>query len=172
MSSPLGFATYMYSAQGLPASRPAIQTHRPKVPPYGRVSSKLRRPIATHSTFKIKDYGSDVTSFTLDDEAHERLAAALSDAALCVQIAQQAGLPETASVRFTGMLFQPVPWSPSTPKGMPAEFEKFHTSPQHVVINVPPPIMFKSKVMRPPRLCAIYEATHPVPTKALELTTE
>jgi len=46
--------------------------------------------------------------------------------------------------------------STATPKGMPAEFEKYHESDDHVIINVPPNFMFKAKIFKPSRLCAIY----------------
>jgi hypothetical protein len=59
-------------------------------------------------------------------------------------------------VEFTGLLFQPVPYSQSTPKGMPAEFEQYYASTAHAIINVPPNFMFKAKVFKPSRLCAVY----------------
>jgi hypothetical protein len=59
-------------------------------------------------------------------------------------------------VEFTELLFQPVPYTTATPKGMPAEFEKYHNSDNHFIINVPPNFMFKAKISKPSRLCAIY----------------
>jgi hypothetical protein len=39
---------------------------------------------------------------------------------------------------------------------MPPEFEQYHDSPHHAIINVPPNFMFKAKVFKPSRLCAVY----------------
>ena len=42
------------------------------------------------------------------------------------------------------MLFPPLPWSPTTKKGMPQEIEeRFHGKPFYTFINVPPVFMFK-----------------------------
>lgn len=51
--------------------------------------------------------------------------------------------PDGTQVEYTGILFQPVPWSPTTKKGMPQEFEKYHADPDYVMINIPPNFMFK-----------------------------
>jgi hypothetical protein len=60
-------------------------------------------------------------------------------------------------VEWTGVLFQPVPWSPGTKKGMPQAIEEqYYGRDDFVFINVPPIFMFKCKVFQPPRLCAIY----------------
>lgn len=53
----------------------------------------------------------------LDEEVHKRLSEYLNDAVLSAEIAAQAGVPESCSVRFTGLLFQPLPLSPSMKKG-------------------------------------------------------
>jgi hypothetical protein len=39
---------------------------------------------------------------------------------------------------------------------MLAEFEKFHTSADHVIVHVPPNFMFQAKIFKPSRLRAIY----------------
>lgn len=96
-------------------------------------------------------------SFTLEPEAQNTLFSLLSSPEFLQQIAQQAQSP----VEFTEKLFQPVPYTEATPKGMPAEFEPFHNSPDYVVVNVPPPFMFKAKIFKPSRLCAIYRKTQP-----------
>jgi hypothetical protein len=55
-----------------------------------------------------------------------------------------------------------VPWSQKTRKGMPEEYEKlYYSSPAHAIINVPPTFMFKAKIFKPSRLCAIYELVAP-----------
>jgi hypothetical protein len=41
------------------------------------------------------------------------------------------------------MLFQPVPWSPTTKKGMPQEFEKYSNCSDYIFINIPPNFLFK-----------------------------
>lgn len=102
-------------------------------------------------SLKIIDYFD--SSFTLDPEAKATLFELLQGAAFLQQVAQQAQY-ETAA--FTGLLFQPVPYSVSTPKGMPTEFEKFQKADGYVIINVPPNFMFKAKIFKPSRLCAIY----------------
>ena len=48
---------------------------------------------------------------------------------------------------FTGMLFQPVPWSMQTKKGMPADFEKYAADAEYVIINTPPNFMFQVRTI-------------------------
>ena len=48
---------------------------------------------------------------------------------------------------FTGMLFQPVPWSMQTKKGMPADFEKYAADAEYVIINTPPNFMFQVRII-------------------------
>ncbi len=59
------------------------------------------------------------------------------------QVAQETGQTEGTELAFTGMLFQPVPWSMQTKKGMPADFEKYAADPDYVIINTPPNFMFQ-----------------------------
>lgn len=92
-------------------------------------------------------------SFTLAPEAKETLFSLLKGEAFLKQITEQM---QCAKVEFTELLFQPVPYSTATPKGMPAEFEKYYESEDHLIINVPPNFMFKAKIFKPNRLCAIY----------------
>lgn len=92
-------------------------------------------------------------NFTLAPAAKIELFQFLSQETFLQQVAQNA---ECAQVEFTELLFQPVPYSATTPKGMPAEFEKYYTSPDYVIINVPPNFMFKAKIFQPSRLCAVY----------------
>jgi hypothetical protein len=93
------------------------------------------------------------SSFTLDPDAKACLFEVLTSDAFLQHVAQQA---QCQQVEFTELLFQPVPYSTATPKGMPAEFEKFYTSPEHIIINVPANVMFKVKIFKPSRICAIY----------------
>lgn len=92
------------------------------------------------------------STFTLDTEAKVTLFNLLTSESFLKQIAAQANF----TVEFTELLFQPIPYTSATPKGMPAEFEKYHTSSDHVIINVPPNFMFQAKIFKPSRLCAIY----------------
>lgn len=92
------------------------------------------------------------SSFTLPPEAKETLFSLLQGEAFLQQICQQL----QCDLEFTQLVFQPVPYSTATPKGMPAEFESYHKSDNHVIINVPPNFMFKAKIFQPSRLCAIY----------------
>lgn len=92
-------------------------------------------------------------SFSLDPAAKAELFSLLTGEAFLQQIADAA---ECQTVEFTELLFQPVPYSTATPKGMPAEFEPYQSSLEHVIVNVPPNFMFKAKIFQPSRLCAIY----------------
>ena len=94
-------------------------------------------------------------SFTLTPESKETLFNLLKNSEFLQQISQKLS-DSVTSIEFTGLLFQPVPYSTQTPKGMPAEFEKYYHSDDHLIINVPPNFMFKSKIFKPSRLCAIY----------------
>ncbi|MBW4634117.1 MAG: hypothetical protein KME30_20085 [Iphinoe sp. HA4291-MV1] len=92
-------------------------------------------------------------SFTLELQAKEILFQLLTGKAFLTQLCQQL---KCDKVEFTELLFQPVPYSSATPKGMPAEFEKYYESEEYVIINVPPNFMFNAKIFKPSRLCAIY----------------
>lgn len=93
------------------------------------------------------------SSFTIDPEAKEVVFSLLKGEAFIKQISEQM---QSGSFEFTELLFQPVPYSIATPKGMPAEFEKYYESNDHAIVNVPPNFMFKAKISKPSRLCAIY----------------
>ncbi len=96
------------------------------------------------------------SSFTLEPDAKETLANLLTSENFIQQITTQ--LP-CEKLEFTELMFQPVPYSKETPKGMPKEFEKYHESSDYLIINVPPNFMFKAKIFKPSRLCAIYKIT-------------
>jgi len=93
------------------------------------------------------------SNFILDPEARENLFSLLTTESFLNQVASQS---QCQTVEFTELLFQPVPYSMATPKGMPAEFEQYHNSDDYIIINVPPNFMFKAKIFNPSRLCAIY----------------
>ncbi|MGL5938952.1 MAG: hypothetical protein ACRC2S_00975 [Waterburya sp.] len=92
-------------------------------------------------------------SFTLNAEAKDILFSLLKNQTFTDQISEK--LHEKA-ISFTELLFQPVPYSQHTPKGMPREFEKYHNCDDYIIINVPPNFMFQAKIFKPSRLCAIY----------------
>lgn len=101
--------------------------------------------------FKIvQQYDGD---FTLDPEAQALLFKFLSSEAFLQQVSQQV---KCSQVEFTELLFQPIPYTPAAPKGMPVAFEQYYDSPDYAIINVPPNFMFKAKIFQPSRLCAIY----------------
>ncbi len=99
-------------------------------------------------------------SFELELNAKENLFQLLASNAFLLQVAEQCQCPQ---VEFTELLFQPVPYSTATPKGMPAEFHPYYESSDYAIINVPPNFMFKAKIFKPSRLCAIYRK---LPVKA------
>lgn len=93
-------------------------------------------------------------SFILDSDAKVTLFGLLTNETFLEEISQNIG---GTKIEFTELLFQPVPYSKQTPKGMPAEFETYHNCDDYVIINVPPNFMFKAKIFNPSRLCAIYK---------------
>ena len=94
------------------------------------------------------------SNFTLEPQAKATLFELLTNESFLKQVCQQS---KCEQVEFTELLFQPVPYSSATPKGMPAEFEKYHESEDYVILNVPPNFMFQAKIFKPSRLCAIYK---------------
>ena len=92
-------------------------------------------------------------TFTLDSQAKEILFSLLTNPTFTEQISDKL---DERGIRFTNLLFQPVPYSQQTPKGMPREFEQYHNHDDYVIINVPPNFMFQAKIFKPSRLCAIY----------------
>lgn len=92
-------------------------------------------------------------SVQLEPEVQQTLFQLLTHDSFLEQICRQLDCDE---LEFTKCLFQPVPYSTATPKGMPQEFEQYHDSPEYYIINVPPNFMAKAKIFKPSRLCAIY----------------
>lgn len=93
------------------------------------------------------------SSFTLAPQTKATLFNLLQGEAFIKQICEQM---QCDSLEFTELLFQPVPYSSATPKGMPTEFEKYLALEDYVIINVPPNFMFLAKIFKPSRLCAVY----------------
>jgi hypothetical protein len=98
----------------------------------------------------IESYDS---SFVLEPDAKAALFHSLTNESFLQQIAMQL---QCSRIEFAELLFQPVPYSSETPKGMPAEFEKYHESIDFAIVNVPPNFMFQAKIFKPSRLCAVY----------------
>ncbi len=94
------------------------------------------------------------SNFSLEPQAKAALFELLTNESFLKQVCQQS---QWEKVEFTELLFQPVPYSSATPKGMPADFEKYHDSVDYVILNIPPNFMFKAKIFKPSRLCAIYK---------------
>lgn len=92
-------------------------------------------------------------SFTLNPETESVLFELLKSPEFGQQIAEAAPCHQ---VEFTELMFQPVPYSEQTPKGMPREFEAYHEAEDYIIINVPPNFMFKAKIFNPSRICAVY----------------
>ncbi|MBE9095886.1 hypothetical protein [Tychonema sp. LEGE 07203] len=99
----------------------------------------------------IQSYDSN---FVLEPNAKAALFGLLMGENFLQQIAVQL---QCSRIEFAELLFQPVPYSSDTPKGMPAEFEKYHESIDFAIVNVPPNFMFQAKIFKPSRLCAIYQ---------------
>ena len=73
-----------------------------------------------------------------------------------LQVVQQCNLLQDSTVEFADVLFQPVPWSPTTKRGMPVAYERYLDDPAYNIINIPPNFMFQAKIFKPSRLCAVY----------------
>ena len=98
----------------------------------------------------IESYDS---SFVLEPDAKALLFGLLTGESFVQQVALQL---QCSRLEFAELLFQPVPYSSDTPKGMPAEFEQYHQSIDFAIVNVPPNFMFQAKIFKPSRLCAVY----------------
>ncbi len=103
----------------------------------------------------VKDFD---TTFTLDSQAQETLFSLLTNQTFVEQMSQKL---HESKIEFSNLLFQPVPYSQHTPKGMPREFERYHNNSDYIIINVPPNFMFQAKIFKPSRLCAIYRKVNP-----------
>jgi hypothetical protein len=99
--------------------------------PFSRIQPTTMplRSIKMAVSLKIKDY-EGLGGFQLPKEQEEALTLLLSSPEFCRQVFANSGKAtrenkDTSTTAFTGLLFQPVPWSPSTRKGMPqVSFQK------------------------------------------------
>ncbi|KAG0583053.1 hypothetical protein KC19_3G105400 [Ceratodon purpureus] len=97
-------------------------------------------------------------TFQLTAESDQLLRSMLVSESFLKQVAKDCSLGEDVKPEFSGEVFQPVPWSQTTKHGMLPEFEKYyHDKENYVIVNVPPQIMFKAKIFKPSRLCAIFK---------------
>lgn len=126
---------------------------RPPHPPAAAATTPTPAPAPARLTMGVRAVPSYDGSFELADETRAKLVEQLGDPAFLRQVAANSGAEEA---EFLGVLFQPVPYSPGTPRGMPADLSHHLDDPHSVVINVPPPFMFAARCFKPPRLCAIY----------------
>jgi hypothetical protein len=94
-------------------------------------------------------------AFGLDADVREALVRLLTDPEFAAGVAKQ-GI-QCESVFFTGDLFQPVPYSPATPLGMPRDMEVYARDVEFAVINIPPSVMFEARCFKPSRLCAVFK---------------
>lgn len=136
-------------------SKPLPGVHQRRAAHQTRQSALRGQRLVTRMGLKIVE--NFTAEFELQPEAEEALHSLLGSEAFCKQVVHQCQLTEDVKVEFTGNLFQPVPWSVTSRKGMPPEFEKYADDPDFTVINIPPNFMFQAKVFKPSRLCAIYK---------------
>ncbi|CAK0785631.1 hypothetical protein CVIRNUC_008842 [Coccomyxa viridis] len=117
-------------------------------------SASCRHSVNTIAGIKlIENYDG---KFELARDSEDALKRLLDSPTFAKQVCHETGQVEGTEVTFTGMLFQPVPWSMQTKKGMPADFEKYAADAEYVIINTPPNFMFQAKIFKPSRLCAIF----------------
>jgi hypothetical protein len=140
----------------------AAEAHRSRGLRCHDVSSRKQLYIARGTAkivMGIRAVESYDASFQLQAESDQLLRSLLSSDSFCNQVAKESGLVDAgATTEFSGLLFQPVPWSPTTKHGMPQEFEIYlHDKDNFVIVNVPPNFMFQAKIFKPSRLCAIFK---------------
>mmetsp|Transcript_12980 Transcript_12980/g.39278 ORF Transcript_12980/g.39278 Transcript_12980/m.39278 type:complete len:178 (-) Transcript_12980:313-846(-) len=114
----------------------------------------MRRSVVASGLKAKEDYDS---SFELAEDNRAALEGLLASDTFCAQVAKQTNQEEGRQLKYTGMLFQPTPWSINSKKGMPKEYEQYLEDSRYVFINIPPNFMFQAKIFKPSRLCAIYE---------------
>lgn len=131
------------------APRPAAQTAA------ARQHGCSRRQVVAAAIKPVEAFDAP---FELDEKQQAIIDELLYSEMFCAQVARECKLPEGTVLEFTGELFQPIPWTVTTKKGMPAALEKkYHGKEEYTFINVPPVFMFQAKIFSPPRLCAIYK---------------
>ncbi|CAI5475636.1 unnamed protein product [Closterium sp. Yama58-4] len=117
-----------------PLASPIVASARPLTSSVNQTSSSFARSTVSsriqrcsHVVQGIRAVESFDTSFELDPQAKEVLVYLLSSDVFLQQVASQPGVPAgITGTEFTGELFTPVPWSPTTRFGMPQELEKYN----------------------------------------------
>jgi len=146
-SSSRGESIEFLSSRNLPGLRIGCQNGGPKLKKDAMV---VRMGIRAVESF-------DAT-FQLTPESDQLLRSMLVSESFNKQVTRDCALGEDVKPEFSGEVFQPVPWSQTTKHGMLPEYEKYyHDSENYVIVNVPPQIMFKAKIFKPSRLCAIFK---------------
>jgi hypothetical protein len=101
----------------------AAEAHRSRGLRCHNVSSRKQLYIARGTAkivMGIRAVESYDASFQLQAESDQLLRSLLSSDSFCKQVAKESGLVDAgATTEFSGLLFQPVPWSPTTKHGMP-----------------------------------------------------
>lgn len=90
----------------------------------------------------------------LPTEVDDTLRAYLSARQMLEKVAKEA---RVSRVEYSGIIFEPKPYSEDMPRGVPSAVEPYLDSKQHLIVNVPPVVMFKAKCFKPAKLCAVYE---------------
>ncbi|CAI7810879.1 unnamed protein product [Closterium sp. NIES-53] len=167
------FSSSSSSSSRRPFASPIVASPRPLTPSVNQSASSFARSTVSsrilrcsHVVQGIRAVESFDTSFELDPQAKEVLVYLLSSDVFLQQVATQPGVPAgITGTEFTGELFTPVPWSPTTRFGMPQELEKYNEDKDnYIIINVPPNFMFKAQIFKPSRLCAIFKVLRDQPT--------
>ena len=113
------FTSLVWQRAGTPSGAAAASppTHVRRLPHPNPLARRLPAPAAPcRATIKFKDY--DGVGLQLDPACREELEGMLSG--IADQVRGQAQMDDSVTLEFSGHLFEPVPWSPSTPKGMPS----------------------------------------------------
>lgn len=87
---------------------------RPPHPPAAAATTPTPAPAPARLTMGVRAVPSYDGSFELADETRAKLVEQLGDPAFLRQVAANSGAEEA---EFLGVLFQPVPYSPGTPRG-------------------------------------------------------
>ncbi|GMH79932.1 hypothetical protein TL16_g08327 [Triparma laevis f. inornata] len=106
------------------------------------------------STTELPSLPSD--SSLLPPIALSLLLPSLSTPSTLSEISSNTGKTALSYVQNT--LFKPVGYSKDTPHGMPQSiYENYSNSKSHIIINLPPKLLFDAGVFDPSKLCAVYE---------------
>ncbi|GBF99986.1 hypothetical protein Rsub_12713 [Raphidocelis subcapitata] len=146
---------------GLCAARRGAPQHPP--PPRAAAPAAPRRRAARRPAPRlpvarsIRGIASVDGSVLLDDVSREMLTWGLSTPEFLADAAAASGLPQGASLRFTGALFQPIPWSPTSRYGMPQEFEVYRDKSRYMIVQIPGKMILDAMVKGIPRICAVLE---------------